>query len=150
MPTGSSFRGAQHSYSASVPSCIHRTTTWFLYMNICPFSYPAHPQPLAGRIACCYVDPLRALRPPSGPQGALCPTSQAGQARTLCPPQGLLPRPGWGAVCLGYMQCTPAKYLDGMCALRACARPRRLREKRNRAPPHAPFVKLGLIERAKR
>ena len=43
-----------------------------------------------------------------------------------------------------------AKYLDGMCVLRACARPRRLREKRNRAPPHAPFVKLGLIERAKR
>ena len=48
------------------------------------------------------MDPLRALRPPSGPQGALCPTSQAGQARTLCPPQGLLPRPGWGAVCLGW------------------------------------------------
>lgn len=28
-----------------------------------------------------------------------------------------------------------AKYLGGMCALRACARPRRLREKRYRAPP---------------
>lgn len=36
--------------------------------------------------------PFRAPRPPSGPQGALCPTSQAGQARTLCPPQGLLSR----------------------------------------------------------
>lgn len=36
--------------------------------------------------------PVHAPQPLSGPQGALCPTSQAGQARTLCPPQGLTPR----------------------------------------------------------
>ena len=35
--------------------------------------------------------PLHAPQPLSGPQGALCPTSQAGQARTLCLPQGLTP-----------------------------------------------------------
>ena len=60
---------------------------------------PAHPLPLAGSASCCCVEPVPCPRPPSGPQGALCPASRAGQARTLCPPQGLLSRPGWGAVC---------------------------------------------------